>query len=136
MSFSSSELGGTCWFMAVIHDDRERQHLIDSLARSEASFRQLVEQSPDALFVIGPDNDDYEIVYANPAMHRLLGYAPGALVGRCSLDVFVHPEDRARIASFRARRRDGELLPPAQLRWIRADGVTLHVQSISRPIVF
>jgi PAS domain S-box-containing protein len=110
--------------------------LIDSLARSEASFRELVEQSPDALFVIGPENGDYEIIYANASMHRMLGYAPGALIGLSSLDTFVHPEDHAQIGNFRARRRDGESLPPAQLRWMRTDGASLHVQSISRPILF
>src|SRR5262245_7481255 len=65
------------------------------------------------------------IVQANAAMHRLLGYADGELLGKTIFEI-VHPEDRERnlslydqvvaggLASYqlenRYLRRDGDLL--------------------------
>ncbi|MBA3502815.1 MAG: PAS domain S-box protein, partial [Deltaproteobacteria bacterium] len=131
MSFASSDFGGAVWFTAVIHDDSERQQLIDSLGRSEASFRALVEQSPDPLFVHGPGRNDREVIYANDSMHALLGHDLGKLVGR-SVETFVHPEDRKKLAEYRRVEPRATL----ELRWLTADGSVLDIQVVSRVVRF
>ena len=48
------------------------------------------------------------LTYANPAMHTLLGYADGQLVGRRFVDL-LHPDERSRAMSNRARLMDGSI---------------------------
>ena len=135
MSLASSDFGGARWFTAVIHDDTERQDLIDRLATSEASFRALVDQSPDPLFVHGPGVEDYEVIYANESMQRLLGYGRGELIGRRSLETFVHPDDRATLARLRTEAPAGADTR-IDIRWVRADGGVLDIQAVSTSVCF
>jgi two-component system cell cycle sensor histidine kinase/response regulator CckA len=107
------------------------------LARSEASFRALVETSPDAMFVHGEAHADYAIRWVNPAMLRLLGHErPDDLVGKRSIDVFVHPDERARLTDFRGRVHRGEVPSGLDVRWVRRDGGVRHVHATSRRVQF
>src|SRR5262249_23917178 len=121
VSFSASSIGGTTWFTAIIRDDTERQRQLHQLARSEASARSLVEESPDAVFVHRPD--DTTILFPNRPMVAMLGSSSRReLVGRRALDLFVHPEDRERTQ-----------MP---VRWIRRDGTVLDIEAHARQFTF
>src|SRR4051812_24830215 len=67
-------------------------------AAPERRFRALVEQSWDALTLVDPGGT---VLYASPAVRRVFGAAPEALVGR-ALEERIHPEDRARWAALLA----------------------------------
>ncbi len=114
-------------------DVTARHEMEDSLRRSEANFRLLIELSPTAMAVASRDG---RIVYANPACLKLLGYdRVDELVGRAPLDV-VHPDDRER-----ARRRI-ERLPRVrrnssyEQRFVRRDGKVVCAEVESIDVVF
>ena len=62
-----------------------------------AVYRSLFEAYPDALLLTGPGG---QIMQANPAAERLLGYPEGALIG-LSVDVLVPDAIRPRHADYR-----------------------------------
>lgn len=104
-----------------------------ALRRSEASFRMLIERSPDGIAV----HRDGRFVYVNPATLEGLGYA-GAdeLVGRPALEI-VEPSERATVASrIRAMLESGEPVPAREERFLRKDGTILDVAAIALPLDF
>lgn len=56
---------------------------------SEKRFRSLVQNSSDAVLIIGKD---LTIRYVTPSVERVFGYLPNDLLGR-KFDELVHPED-------------------------------------------
>lgn len=61
--------------------------------RPEDLTQSILDMAPNGIYEIAADGT---ILYSNPAHHRLLGYAPGTLVGRSILDL-VPPEDGERL---------------------------------------
>jgi diguanylate cyclase (GGDEF)-like protein/PAS domain S-box-containing protein len=87
--------------------------------RQEARFRALVQSSSDVTAVLGPSR---EVLYLSPAIHRVLGYAPEAALGRDGFES-LHPEDLPTAEETFARvleEPDAVLLTEARLR--HADG--------------
>ena len=62
----------------------------EQLRRSEARLKELFACLPDILWVVDAES---EIISVNAAAVKILGYDPGALVGR-SFMAFCHPDDR------------------------------------------
>jgi len=89
------------------------------LARSEASFRALIENTPDGVVV----HHEGTTVYANAAMARLLGYDDvDQMIGVPVID-HVHPDDHARVAQRVSRLHAGEAAVPfTEERLVRTDG--------------
>lgn len=67
-----------------------------------AVFRTLLDKMTDGVVVA----QDYRFIFANPAMHRMLGYAPGEFVG-IGFDAAVAPEF-LEVWNARFRQRIGE----------------------------
>jgi PAS domain S-box-containing protein len=124
-------------------DITEQHRAAESLRRSEANFRALIERSPAAMVV----HRHGKTIYVNPAAAAMLGYDPAEVVGRPVLD-FVHPEDRESvrrmpradesgrpsIGETRMLRRDGSILVvEGEAMWLDFDGEPAHVV-ISRDI--
>jgi hypothetical protein len=107
----------------------------DQDRRSEANFKALVESSPSGVFVQWADAPG-PIVYANPAMARLLGYESAADVqGLDMLATVVHPEDRALVHDVRARREQGPT-SSADTRMVCRDGSVRVVRGFNSAITF
>ncbi len=90
-------------------------------------FWRLVEQSPDAIFIVR----DFRITFLNRAAVRLLGAStPDALLGGSLLDV-IHPDSRARVRERVGRWMAGQPEPPIDAR-VLADapdtGAPQHVE--------
>jgi PAS domain S-box-containing protein/putative nucleotidyltransferase with HDIG domain len=64
-------------FIAIKEDITHRKQAQQDLKENEAKLRAIFEQSPDALFI---DNENDEIIDANPAACQLLGYSHDELV--------------------------------------------------------
>jgi len=104
---------------ALMHDITEQLRSAEAVARSEASYRALVESVPDGVIV----HRDARIVYLNPAAKRLLGCENGPdLVGSEALDL-VHPDDRAAfVERISAIHHEGCPSPALEERLLRVDG--------------
>lgn len=114
-------LGGREVMYASMRDITQRQNAERALARSEASFRALIESMPDSVIV----HRHGAIVYLNPSGRRMLGYGPDEdLSGRSALEL-VHPDDREQVM-----RRVTEILtrgtpaPVVEERLVRRDGTS------------
>ncbi len=98
--------------------------------RDEEAFRELTELSEDLITwhdVAG------RVLYASGASHRVLGVAPGAVLGR-SLGRWCHPDDRELIVEvgLRAVRSGGDALEPVTWRVVRPDGQIRHIDTRAR----
>jgi two-component system, NtrC family, sensor kinase len=105
----------------------------EQLERSSASFRAIIEQSPDGIFV----HREGRVVYVNPARVRMMGYErPEDILGRRTEDL-IHPDDRHAISAHVAAIQAGDESPKHRLgRLLRKDGTSLEVEVIALPIVF
>jgi PAS domain S-box-containing protein len=74
------------------HQVREREQVQAALRSSEDRFRSIVETTRDWIWASDATGCS---TYSNPAVERILGYAPAELLGRSLVDL-VHPEDRPR----------------------------------------
>jgi two-component system cell cycle sensor histidine kinase/response regulator CckA len=103
-----------------------------ALEQSEMTFRTLVENLPIAALI----NRGMQILYANPAMLKMLGYSSLDEFRSQDLMSFVHPDDREMILKRIDRLNAGQNSPPAERRAIRKDGkvLTLEGEGFALPI--
>jgi len=80
-------------------DRAERQRAEETLRRSEAYFRALVENTSDLVVIV---ESLATIRYVSPSVRQILGYEQQEIIGR-SPSEFVHPEDRSISADFFSR---------------------------------
>ena len=72
-----------------VRDVTPRAEAEEALRRSQARFEAMIERSGDVILVL---TEEAVLQFASPALARVLGYEPAAVLGRSALD-FVHPED-------------------------------------------
>ncbi|HEU4763370.1 MAG TPA: PAS domain S-box protein [Gemmatimonadales bacterium] len=98
------------------HDITAQREVEAALADSEARFHGLFDRLPIGVF---RSRLDGQVLDANPAMARILGFPDAEAVTRVrGHDVYVHPEERDQLVA-RAR-KDGEGVGEVRLR--RQDG--------------
>jgi two-component system, cell cycle sensor histidine kinase and response regulator CckA len=108
----------------------ENQRAHEALRVSETRNRSLVEH---AVYGIARVSGDGAFLDANPALHRMLGYAPEESMAALSLsrDLFRFPEQYARLMA--ACREFGQI-HGAEAEWKRPDGgivaVRLHLRRL------
>ena len=102
----------------------------DALRESESRYRELVELSPDAIFV----HAEGEFLFVNSAAVKLFGATtPDELIGTSAYDV-IHREYRA-LAEDRTRQVAAGGEPPfTELKVRRRDGSTVVVEVIAKRI--
>jgi two-component system cell cycle sensor histidine kinase/response regulator CckA len=101
--------------------------------QGEDFYRQLAEQSPDAMWV----HSQGIIVYVNRACVAFFGASSAdELLGKNPLD-FVHPDDRE-IVKQKIHELYYERKPVLQdqARWIRLDGAAVYAEIVARPIEY
>ena len=126
----SRPLDGTIW---IAEDFTERKRAEDALRESEERFRTLVDHAPEGIFV----QSEGLILFANPAMARLLGAAaPQDLVDTPFLRWFppeFHDAIRDRI---RHQRETGGAVSPMDQECLRLDGSRIPVETTASPFRF
>ena len=96
----------------------------------KAWFGELVEGAPDVVTVAEPDG---RLRYVNPAVRRVLGYAPEELLGMASdlaglAAAIIHPEDREYALRELAEATRGGLRRPVPVRARHKDGSWRHLE--------
>ena len=131
MRVSTFELAGKQTILTTGLDITERKLWEQSISESEARLRTLLEHLVDGVGLLV----DGVVVFANPAMGRILGYTSDELVGRRPTE-FLAPDDRQR-----ALDRMDELIAGApahgdEYQMVRRDGTTVPVLLTSRRIEY
>lgn len=106
----------------------ERQRVETALAKSEANFRALVQNSSDVLNVLESDGT---VLYASPSSQNVLGFAPEELEGKNAFD-FVHADDlNPAITPFKASLANPGETQVSQYRFRHKDGSWRYLESKS-----
>jgi PAS domain S-box-containing protein len=102
----------------------ERQEAEAALRRSEERYRNLVDVSPNAIFV----NRNNRIVLVNPAALQLFGAtAPEQVLGKTPFDLF-HPDYHEGIRGRMRRLEGGEKIVLIEEKIVRLDGLVVDVE--------
>ncbi len=108
---------------------RQNKLAHDELAKSEVRYRELLEASPDGLFVLVAGR----VRYASRALLRLLGHAdPDALVDMAIHFLVVGMPDRGGAGSV----SDDASPERAECEIVGADGLSIPVELSSSPVSF
>jgi len=79
--------------LGVSREVTQRRQAEEALRQSEGKYRELFEQSVDAISLVSPDG---KLIDANPAWFRLFGYTKDDLASFSAHDAYVEPGARAR----------------------------------------
>ena len=117
-------IAGHAVALSVAEDISERRAVETALARSESSFRRLIEYAPDAIFV----HRSGAILYANPLAGRILGYEDAVDLVDLPFRELIAVEDRASL-----ERMSGVA---SELRMVRSDGAVIYVEAMQHFVDF
>jgi PAS domain S-box-containing protein len=131
ISTNAAIFSGEKLIFCVVRDITERKQAEAALIESETRFRALIQNSSDIIRIL---NRDGQIVYESPSAEKILGYAPGYMIGKDPFDN-IHPEDLGQVkidlqdvydrtnagtpTEFRIRKSDGEYI------WVDSIGTNL-----------
>ena len=118
--------------LGLVEDITARKAAQQALARSEANFRALIENAPDA---IGVYRGGGTHLYVNPKLAQYLGYSRDEMKALRVRDL-IHEADHALFEDRNRRRELGETLPPAEYRLVHKDGRVVSAEIISMPMQF
>jgi len=123
--------GNPVRYSGVDVDVTDRRMSEAALRESEDRFRRVFEQSPLGKATLGPD---FHLREVNPALCRMLGWPPEALVGRNLMDI-VHPEHREHCYAQGKALLDGEIAQiQLEERFLRKSGEAFWVSVNVGPI--
>src|SRR5262249_13443522 len=108
-----------------IHQDiTELKRAQEALQESEERFRNVFEQSPVGIALLGLD---HKMSKANPAFCRMLGYSEAEMAKMTPLDI-THPDDRASCMKLLGRLDSGEI-PVCRMekRYIKKNGEPIWI---------
>ncbi len=103
----------------------KRKHAENALRESEERYRTAVEFSNDGVAIVRGDNH----LYVNKKFAEIFGYGRTEdIVGR-PVSLFVHPDDRERVANFNLFRQQSRPAPSRyECKGVRRDGGTIDLE--------
>ena len=130
---NKDEQGRITGIRVAVQDITEQKRTGDALRESEERYRQLVELSPEAIFV----HINEKIVYFNPTATRLFNLsAPKEVIGKSIFD-FCHP-DYQEVIRERLKRIQEKTKPiePIEIKYVRSDGQIIDIEVAGAPITY
>jgi diguanylate cyclase (GGDEF)-like protein/PAS domain S-box-containing protein len=117
----------------ALRDVGERRRAADALRESEERYERLAASAPDAIVVEASGR----VVFANPALRKLLGLQPSTPVAGRALGDFLHPDERLDMAKAAAA---APTAGPAGVRLAtrmrRADGSAAEVEGTATAVTY
>ena len=105
----------------------ERQ-MLEALRLREQRFRSLIENSSDAIALLG---GDATVLYASPSTSRILGCPPQEFVNR-SFHELVHPDHKQSVQDqFSLLSQQAGVSIPLQFQFLCKDGTSLWIEGIA-----
>ncbi|MDX2451564.1 PAS domain S-box protein [Desulfosarcina sp.] len=119
------EYGAVSYLLGVGLDITERKQVENALKESEEKYRQLVENSNDAIFIA----QDGGMAFLNSRTAEILGYSP-AEISVTPFPEFIHSDDRDMVVDRHLKRLRGEKGVPDMYAFkiVRKDKIELTVQ--------
>lgn len=102
-----------------------------ALVASQARFRAIVESTNEWIWETDPDGI---MIYNNPAVERILGYAPAEILGRNAMSMLDHGEAADYATALLGRREDRAPWHGVVRRWLHRDGTLRWLESNGMPI--
>jgi PAS domain S-box-containing protein len=113
-------------------DVTDRKRIEEALIESEAKYRSLIENSPDAIVI----HDEGQILYANPATAQLFKVTNMEdFIGKNSFTL-IHPDSLEISRQVAEKDRAGIVSSPTEIRVFRTDGSLLTVEGRGRRIQY
>jgi diguanylate cyclase (GGDEF)-like protein/PAS domain S-box-containing protein len=117
----------------AMRDLAERRRAAEALRESEERYERLAASAPDAIVVEASGR----VVFANPALRKLLGLQPSAPVAGRALADFLHPDERLEVAKAAAGAASaGPAGVRLATRMRRADGSTAEVEGAATAVTY
>ena len=114
--------------VVVNRDITDRKHAEESLRKSEASFRSIVEDAPYGIYRSSADG---RLLRVNPALVRMLGYpsASELLQVDLSAQIFSHPGEAQQLKEVLSVEEECK---DVEVEWKRHDGAPMVVRCSGR----
>ncbi|MDD4969589.1 MAG: PAS domain S-box protein [Paludibacter sp.] len=124
---------GDILWTGILYDINDQKQKERELTESENKYRELVDNSPDAIGIYS----DGKIVFMNNECLHLMGATTAEeLMGKQVIE-FVHPDYREfALERMMSVINGGKALPLEEEKFIRLDGTTIDVEVKSMPIIF
>lgn len=125
------ESGNPDRIIGALQDITERVRADEALRESEERYRQLIELTPEAVFV----QRDGANIFANVAAAEILGAeSPESLKGLKTSD-YIHPDCLATVHERHEQLADTDRsLPFKEFKYVRLDGTEIAVESAIAPM--
>ena len=133
LSLAAVQKGEEWHAVGVIRDMTGRKWAEEALRESRESFRRVVVNAPEAIFV----GTHGHFRYLNPAALRLFGVASDSeLLGKPVLEI-VHPDSRSAMTEgIRQVEELGVDMPPFTRKYLKLDGTAIDVEGYAVPFLY
>jgi PAS domain S-box-containing protein len=129
------EYEGAPALQVLVIDITDTKEYEENLKSSEAKYRILAEQSPQAITIMAED----KFMYYNLAFKQLVGYEDDELANMTVDDVWklVHPDDREDLVRRMQDKITGRSITPRhEYRYVRKNGEVRWVESYSNQVEY
>jgi PAS domain S-box-containing protein len=120
------------YWLGILEDITERKQAKKALEESENRYRMLFEHAAEGIVVV--DVNSGKIMYANPAICKMIGYSENELINMMVGD--IHPKENLKrvFAEFKAMTQ-GEKRLAQNIPCVRKDGTKIYVNINSTQVV-